>query len=183
MADSGESDLLILVDQQDNEIGYDTKLACHDGEGRLHRAFSIFIFDDRGRLLLQRRAARKRLWAGFWSNSCCSHPRKGESLDLAVHRRLDEELGLQCPLRRLYSVEYRAPFGDAGSEHELCWVWIGRCARQPRVDLAEVQACKYIEIGELDQQLDQHADRFTPWLELEWRELRSKHQAAIDALL
>ena len=88
---SSEAEELILVDGEDNETGYLSKAACHDGDGVLHRAFSLFLFDSAGRLLLQQRAATKRLWPGFWSNSCCSHPRRGESMEVATSRRLRDE--------------------------------------------------------------------------------------------
>ena len=89
---SSESEQLILVDRDDNEIGYVSKADAHDGAGMLHRAFSLFLFNDAGELLLQQRAPEKRLWGGYWSNSCCSHPRRGESLDIATSRRLLDEL-------------------------------------------------------------------------------------------
>ena len=85
---SSEAEELILVDEQDNETGYLSKAACHDGDGVLHRAFSVFLFNDRGELLLQQRSPSKRLWGGYWSNSCCSHPRRGESIQVATRRRL-----------------------------------------------------------------------------------------------
>ncbi|MDH5246330.1 MAG: isopentenyl-diphosphate delta-isomerase, partial [Betaproteobacteria bacterium] len=85
---SSEREELILVDEDDNEVGHLSKADCHDGQGRLHRAFSVFLFNDAGELLLQQRGRSKRLWPGYWSNSCCSHPRRGESLEIATSRRL-----------------------------------------------------------------------------------------------
>ena len=96
---SCESENLILVDQQDREIGTLDKAACHDGQGMLHRAFSLFIFNSQGELLLQKRSSQKRLWGGYWSNSCCSHPRQGEEYEIAIRRRLKEELGIQTELK------------------------------------------------------------------------------------
>ena len=89
---SSEREQLILVDRDDREVGFMSKADAHDGAGVLHRAFSLFLFNDRGELLLQQRAPGKRLWGGYWSNSCCSHPRRGESLELATMRRLRDEL-------------------------------------------------------------------------------------------
>ncbi|HVS02847.1 MAG TPA: isopentenyl-diphosphate delta-isomerase, partial [Thermoanaerobaculia bacterium] len=87
---------LILVDEDDREVGHLSKAEAHAGEGVLHRAFSVLLFDRRGNLLLQRRAGGKQLWPGYWSNSCCSHPRRGESMEVATRRRLAEELGVDA---------------------------------------------------------------------------------------
>ncbi len=135
---SAEAEPLILVDEADREVGYLSKERCHEGRGVLHRAFSLLIFNDRGELLLQRRAAAKRLWPHYWSNSCCSHPRRTESMETAIHRRLHEELGLACPLRFLFKFQYQAQFDNVGAEHELCSVFIGPQhrpgARRPQRD-------------------------------------------------
>src|ERR1700683_2955622 len=96
---SGDTDALILVDGSDRELGFLHKDLCHDGQGILHRAFSLLIFNDKGELLLQQRSAGKRLWPLYWSNSCCSHPRRGEAMEAAIKRRLHEELGLSCTMR------------------------------------------------------------------------------------
>ena len=101
---------LILVDDADHEIGHLDRANCHAGSGVLHRAFSLFIFNGNGELLLQQRAPGKRLWPLYWSNSCCSHPRRAESMDTAIHRRLHEELGLACPLHFLFKFQYQAQF-------------------------------------------------------------------------
>src|SRR5580658_9036976 len=124
--DTAETDLLILVDAADREVGYMGKGACHDGAGVLHRAFSLLIFNGEGELLLQQRAGSKRLWPHYWSNSVCSHPRRSESLHTAIHRRLQEELGISCPLQFLFKFQYQAQFDHAGGERELCSVYIGR---------------------------------------------------------
>ena len=95
---SSESEELILVDTQDNETGHRSKSECHDGDGILHRAFSLFLFNGHRELLLQRRSESKRLWPGYWSNSCCSHPRRGESIHTATRRRLSDELNVTATL-------------------------------------------------------------------------------------
>ena len=99
-----------MVDSDDNILGYKSKLECHQGKGILHRAFSIFIFNFSGELLLQQRSAQKLLWPSFWSNSCCSHPRPGEDIEEAAHRRLQEELGFDCPLQEVFSFTYKVFF-------------------------------------------------------------------------
>src|SRR5215469_8949077 len=109
-----EAESLILVDEADREVGYMSKARCHDGRGVLHRAFSLLIFNDSGELLLQRRSAAKRLWPSYWSNSCCSHPRRTEAMEAAIHRRLYEELGLACPLHFLFKFQYQAQFDSVG---------------------------------------------------------------------
>ena len=103
-----DSDALILVDEADRGLGHLSKALCHAGRGVLHRAFSLLIFNNRGELLLQQRASTKRLWPLYWSNSCCSHPRRAESMELAIRRRLLEELGLKCDLQFLFKFRYQA---------------------------------------------------------------------------
>lgn len=170
---SSESEALILVDANDQVVGHLDKSACHDGDGVLHRAFSLFIFNSQGQLLLQQRAAGKRLWGGYWSNSCCSHPRQGESMELAIHRRLEQELGMSAELTFAYKFEYAARFKDLGTEHELCWVYIGVCAEQPVINTTEIDDWRWIDRDELTRELAEHPDRFTPWLQMEWARLTS----------
>lgn len=168
---------LILVDSSDREVGQLSKRDAHRGEGVLHRAFSLFIFNEQDQLLLQRRSEGKPLWPGYWSNSCCSHPRHGESMDSAVHRRLAEELGLRCALKFLFKFEYQARYRDVGGEHELCSVWIGRSNVAPRVDRNEVSEVRWVDIEALQMEMDRNdaAERLTPWFRLEWARLRAQH--------
>ena len=171
---SSEAEALILVDSDDQVVGHLDKSACHDGDGVLHRAFSLFIFNDRGELLLQQRAAGKRLWGGFWSNSCCSHPRQGESMDLAIHRRLEQELGMSADLDFAYKFEYSAPFEDLGTEHELCWVYIGISNTQPVINTTEIDDWRWIQAAELTRALAEQPEKFTPWLAMEWARLNAE---------
>ncbi len=173
------SDEIILVDAQDQELGFAPVAACHDGEGRLHRAFSVFLVNGRGEVLLQRRAKEKRLWPLYWSNSCCSHPRRGESVEQAAARRLGEELAVKAPLKLLYKFQYQARFGSAGSENELCWVFLGRFDGEVRADAREVAAWRYVHPEVLDRELAQEPERFTPWLKLEWQRIRAEHATAL----
>ncbi len=169
---SSEDELLILVNDDDEEIGHLDKAACHDGEGVLHRAFSLFIFNDDGHLLLQRRSLDKRLWPGFWSNSCCSHPRRGEKLGEAVQRRLLEELGMTSQFEFLFKFVYYAPFGDVGAERELCSVFIGRSNDPVRANTNEIAETRWITAADLDDALSGNAGDYTPWLQLEWPKVR-----------
>ena len=172
---SSEDEPLILVDSRDRELGYLTKAACHDGQGQLHRAFSAFIFNDRGEVLMQKRATGKRLWPSYWSNSCCSHPRRGESMECAVRRRVEEELGLEASalldLRFVYKFEYRARFGQLGSEHELCSIYFARTSQEPVVNTMEIGDWAWVSRDELSDRLVRQPGEHTPWLKLEWAEL------------
>jgi len=173
VSDAGEA--LVLVDEHDHEIGAETKQACHAGSGLLHRAFSIFIFDNRGELLLQKRSPQKPLWPNYWSNTCCSHPRQGETMEQAVERRLAEELGIQVPLTYLYKFQYHAQYDSVGSEREYCWVYYGRYDGDPDVNLNEIADWRYIDVAGLDAELASSPDDFTPWFKLEWAELKAAH--------
>lgn len=172
---SSEDEMLVLVDGEDCATGFLDKAAAHDGEGILHRAFSLFIFNPQGQLLLQQRAADKRLWPGFWANSCCSHPRRGETMDEAIQRRLREELGLECVLEFLFKFQYQARYGEAGSEHELCHVFAGRSATTPCVNAAEIAAVRWIAPTDLSAEIAAYPERFTPWLKLEWQRVCVQH--------
>jgi isopentenyl-diphosphate delta-isomerase len=173
---SSESENLILVDQQDRDIGTLDKAACHDGEGRLHRAFSLFIFNSAGELLLQQRSSEKRLWGGYWSNSCCSHPREGEDMAEATGRRLLQELGITCPLHFLYKFEYQASFGDEGSEHELCSVYLGRSDEQVVANRNEIEDWRFVHPQQLEKEMAEQPERFTPWFKMEWQKVRDHYQ-------
>jgi isopentenyl-diphosphate delta-isomerase len=173
---SFDNEALILVDGNDNEVGYLSKAEAHRGKGQLHRAFSLFVFDDAGRLLIQRRAASKRLWPNYWSNTCCSHPRRGESMETAVHRRLDEELGLHCALEFLFKFQYHEQFDAEGAEHELCTVYAGRTSEAPRVNPREISEVRYVHPDALDHEMSLSAPAFTPWFRLEWLRIRAAHQ-------
>ena len=165
---------LILVDSNDEEVGFLDKEACHNGDGKLHRAFSVFIFNSEGKLLLQQRSSSKRLWGGYWANTCCSHPRQGETVEFAALRRLKEEVGLDASLKQLFSFEYHARFKELGSEHELCHVLLGKTDATPDPNVSEIEALRWISADELDAELAQDGHTLTPWLAIEWKRLRSE---------
>ncbi len=181
---AAEAESLILVDEADREVGYMSKARCHEGRGVLHRAFSLLIFNDRGELLLQRRAAAKRLWPHYWSNSCCSHPRRAESMEAAIHRRLYEELGLACPLRFLFKFRYQAQFERVGSEHELCSVFVGRSSGgSVRADDREVADWRWVSPEGLTAEMQGvGAGRFTPWFTMEWERIWREHRPVLHEL-
>jgi len=172
---SSDSEELILVDEDDRPTGHLDKGACHDGEGVLHRAFSVFLFNAAGELLLQQRAGGKRLWPLYWSNSCCSHPRRGEDMAEATARRLEQELGASAELEFVYKFTYRARFGEAGAEHELCWVYLGRSLAEPVPNETEIAALRYVAPAVLDRELASRGQRFTPWFRMEWQRLRDDY--------
>jgi len=164
---------LILVDDLDNDVGHLDKWRCHAGAGVLHRAFSVFVFDARGRILLQRRSAQKPLWPLFWSNSCCSHPRRGESMLRAVVRRLHEELGLNGVRPEfLYKFQYHAAYENIGSEHELCSVFFATADQIPQANPAEIDDLMWVTPEQLDRLIDDETQRLTPWLRMEWHRIR-----------
>ncbi|MDP6994499.1 MAG: isopentenyl-diphosphate Delta-isomerase [Woeseiaceae bacterium] len=172
---SSEDESLILVDADDRQTGRLDKAECHNGDGILHRAFSIFLFDDQGNLLLQKRARGKRLWPGYWSNSCCSHPRDGETLDVAVERRLEDELHTGSDLQFVYKFIYQANFGDIGAENELCHVFLGRVTGEPSANDMEIEAVRYLSAAELEREFEASPDAFTPWFKMEWQRLKEAH--------
>ncbi len=171
---SFDNELLILVDENDKEIGYMSKIDCHRGEGILHRAFSIFIFNKRGDLLIQKRSGEKALWGGYWSNSVCSHPRKGESYGESTARRLHDELGISTEPVFKFRFQYQAKFRNIGSENELCSVYTATHNGPFHVNPTEISEIKFISPEELDREMTQSPDQFTPWFKLEWEKLREE---------
>ena len=177
---SSDDELLILVDEHDRELGHLSKRACHDGDGVLHRAFSLFVFNRAGELLLQRRSAGKRLWPLYWSNTCCSHPRRGETVATAIHRRLLQELGMTADLHHLYTFSYHARYGDAGSEREVCWVWVGISDDTSRPNPHEISDCRWITPEELDRETAERPEDFTPWFLMEWPVVRERDREVLE---
>jgi isopentenyl-diphosphate delta-isomerase len=175
-----DSDALILVDEADRSLGFLSKTLCHEGRGVLHRAFSLLIFNERGELLIQQRAAGKRLWPRYWSNSCCSHPRGDESMETATQRRLYEELGIRCPLQFLFKFQYQAQFDATGAENELCSVFVGRCRETIRANSDEILDWRWISPEALQRQIAAEAGQtFTPWFMLEWARIWRDHRQAV----
>jgi isopentenyl-diphosphate delta-isomerase len=180
---SSDDEPLILVDTEDRPTGSASKRVCHDGDGLLHRAFSIFLFRDDGRVLLQQRSALKRLWPLYWSNACCSHPRLGEETPDAAQRRLRQELGLAAELHYVYKFRYQARYDASGSEHELCWVFVGRVSAEPRIHPDEIGDCREYTAEDLDAAVSRSPETFTPWFLMEWRALRGEYRERVRQLL
>lgn len=180
---SFDDELLVLVDDANKIVGHAEKAACHEGDGILHRAFSVFLFDDRGRFLLQRRADSKPLWPGYWSNSVCSHPRRGEAEVEAVHRRVVEEVGVDADVEFVYRFQYHARFGDVGSERENCAVYLGRVEGPIEANPNEIAEWRWITAQALDLEIARDPDAFTPWMKMEWSRLRGDLRDRLDPYL
>lgn len=153
---------VILVDAFDREIGVAPKLPVHRS-GLLHRAFSVFVTDETGRMLLQRRAASKYHSPGLWSNTCCGHPRPGEHTIDAAMRRLNEEMGIQCELVPVASFLYRARLDHELFEHELDHVFVGSTDRQPVCDPNEVSEFRWVDDDTVIAMLRDDPAAFTAW--------------------
>lgn len=156
---------VILVDINDIEIGVMPKMEAHLA-GALHRAFSIFIFNTKGQLLLQQRAINKYHSGGKWTNTCCSHPRIGEKTKDAANRRLFEEMGMHCDLTYGFNFLYKADVKDGLLEHEYDHVYFGVSDDEPIINRAEVADYKYIELSDLQQDLINQPNHYTEWLKI-----------------
>ena len=153
---------VILVDEQDNPIGLMPKLEAHQ-KAVLHRAFSVFIFNDKGELMLQQRAKHKYHSPGLWTNTCCSHQREGESNVQAGKRRLQEEMGFTTELREVTSFIYKAPFDNGLTEHEFDHVLLGYYEDDPEINPDEVASWKWMPLEEVKNNIDNHPDIYTVW--------------------
>lgn len=168
-----KEEYVILVDEQDNEIGSMEKMEAHQ-KGLLHRAFSIFIFNSNGELLLQQRAAEKYHSPLKWTNTCCSHQRKGESTSDAAKRRLKEEMGIECDLKTAYTFLYKADVGQGLIEHELDHVLIGYFDGSAiPFNTNEVQAFKYESLDWIEKELALNPDQFTKWFIITFNDLKN----------
>jgi isopentenyl-diphosphate Delta-isomerase len=156
-------ELVILVDESDRPIGTSEKLAAHRNPV-LHRAFSIFVINQLGQVMLQKRAKQKYHSGGLWTNTCCSHPRPGEETLLAAKRRLQEEMGFCCELEEIFSFVYRAQLDRELTEYEFDHVLLGKFDGEPRLNPDEAEAWKWMEILDLQLDIVSNPDRYTFWL-------------------
>ena len=161
---------VILVDEHDNPIGLMEKQAAHI-EPHLHRAFSIFIFNSKGELLMQQRALTKYHSPGLWTNTCCSHPRAGETLEEATERRLLEEMGMACKMHEVYTFIYKAPVGEGLTEHEFDHVFIGQSDDIPNINHEEVESWKYMSLKDLSEDIKLHPEQYTEWFKITFEEM------------
>ena len=155
---------VILVDEQDNAVGKAEKIAAHR-EGKLHRAFSAFVFND-GKLLLQKRAQEKYHSGGLWSNTCCGHPRPGEEVKEAAERRLEEEMGFRCALREVGSFVYKHDVGNGLIEYEYDHVLVGTFEDEIKTNPAEAEEWKWMDKEELRKDVEENSQKYTYWLKV-----------------
>jgi len=164
-SEAGEE--VVLVDEQGQPIGVEEKLAAHRDGGQLHLAFSVYVFNARGELLLQRRAAGKYHFAGLWSNTCCGHPRPGEGVVQGAERRLEEEFGFRTELRPVLTYSYQARDPESGlSEHELLNVLAGEFEGEPRPDADEIEEWRWRDLDAVRRQVREAPEQVTPWFRL-----------------
>ena len=156
---------VILVDEQDNQIGLMPKMEAHE-KALLHRAFSVFIFNDKNELMLQQRAASKYHSPLLWTNTCCSHQREGESNIEAGKRRLQEEMGFSCELEEVFSFIYKAPFNNGLTEHEFDHVMIGSFNDNPNIHKEEVEAYKWMTLEEVKNDIEKQPEIYTAWFKI-----------------
>ncbi len=164
-------ELVIVVDAADRVLGEMEKLAAHE-QGVLHRAFSVLIYNTKGEMLLQRRAAGKYHSPLLWSNACCSHPRPGEDIQHAVARRLQEEIGLSCDTRFSHWFHYKIDFENGLKEHEIDHVFVGISDEQPSLNPDEVDSFTYADVAQLKADMLAHPDNYTFWFHLIMKDLR-----------
>lgn len=156
---------VILVNEQDIAIGEMEKIEAHE-KALLHRAFSIFIFNSNGDMLLHQRATTKYHSPGLWTNTCCSHPQPGEEIDAAAIKRLQEEMGFTTPLRRAFTFIYQAAFDNGLTEHELDHVFVGRYDGTVNPNPEEVNNYKHENINTVAAQIEQQPELFTEWFKI-----------------
>jgi isopentenyl-diphosphate Delta-isomerase len=159
------AEMLVLVDENDNEIGVEEKLAAHRA-GALHRAFSIFVFNSRGELLITRRAPGKYHSPGLWTNTCCGHPRPGEELEAAARRRLREETGIVCELTHKSRFIYRTEFDNGLQEHELDHIFVATYDGALQIDPEEADAVEWVQPKAVVADVAANPGRYTVWFRL-----------------
>jgi len=160
---------VILVNKRDEQIGLMNKMEAHE-KAHLHRAFSVFVFNDKNELMLQQRAAEKYHSPLLWANTCCSHQRDGEESIAAGMRRLEEEMGFSCSLEEKFSFIYKAPFDNGLTEHELDHVMVGYYNDAPKINPDEVASYKWMTLKEVKDDIAKQPDVYTEWFKIIFEE-------------
>ncbi|MBI5698317.1 MAG: isopentenyl-diphosphate Delta-isomerase [Thaumarchaeota archaeon] len=181
-------EFLILVDNNDNPIGTEEKVKCHLPNGKLHRAFTVLLFNKDGKLLLTRRSKSKMLWPGDWDGTVASHPRKTETYVSSAERRLPEEIGASCNLDYLFKFEYHVPYKDIGSENEICGTLIGQVPDSFEMKLVpdEISEIKWAGL-DLFADIEKNPQDYCPWMLVALyflsesdKQMIQKHKAIFD---
>lgn len=162
---SANTELVILVDEKDNPLGTMEKMEAHK-KSLLHRAFSVLLFNGKHELLLQKRAVNKYHCGGLWTNTCCSHPHPGENIEKAAVRRLKEEMGIECKLKKVFHFLYKAAFDNGLAEHEFDHVFFGEFSGEPIIDTTEVADWKYMPLDALKKDMATNPNLYTPWFKI-----------------
>ena len=163
---------VVLVDKNDYPIGTMEKMEAHE-KGVLHRAFSVFGFNDNDELMLQQRALSKYHSPGLWTNTCCSHPREGEKTMDAAHRRMMEEMGFDCNFEEAFHFIYNSDVGQGLTEHELDHIFIGHSNKQPKINPNEVNDWKYMSMDSVRDEMKSNPENFTVWFRIAFDEVES----------
>ena len=169
---------VILVDKNDKEVGSMEKQEAHI-KGLLHRAFSVFIFNDKNELLLQRRALKKYHSGGLWTNTCCSHPRKNETTLDAANRRLVEEMGMRCIIKKQFDFIYKAQLDNNLYEHEFDHVFFGFSNEQPQINTEEVEEYTYKTLEDIGNEIKKTPEKYTEWFKICFKEVIKSHKNII----
>lgn len=160
------TEYLILVDKDDNPVGTEEKVRCHLPDGKLHRAFTVLLFNKKNQLLLTRRSPSKMLWPGDWDGTVASHPRKDETYVSSAERRLPEEIGASCKLDYLFKFEYHVPYKDVGSENEICGTLLGIVDEPFVMNLVEdeISETRWVSSEDLLDDVEKNPQDYCPWM-------------------
>ena len=179
---------VILVDKKDKAIGVEEKIKAHQ-ERKLHRAFSVFLFNKKGETLIQKRAKSKYHLGGLWANTCCSHPRPKENPKQAAKRKLKEEMGIECNLREAFSFVYKTKLTNLGKEgklsssslaavrvgeHEFDHVFFGRFNGKPKPNKKEVADWQWVKLADLETDIKKTPQKYTPWLKIIFKKIKKE---------
>lgn len=156
---------VVLVDEKDNPRGEMEKMEAHE-KAELHRAFSVFVFNKNDELMLQQRTLSKYHSPGLWTNTCCSHPRKGETPIDAGHRRMMEEMGFDCEMEKIFDFVYKAELEKGLTEHEFDHVLFGRYDEAPEINPEEVESWKWMKMEDIDVDMKAHPEKYTIWFQI-----------------
>ncbi|MDZ7845727.1 MAG: isopentenyl-diphosphate Delta-isomerase [Owenweeksia sp.] len=159
------AEYVVLVDEQDQQIGTMEKMEAHR-EGLLHRAFSVFVMNAKGEIMMQQRAEHKYHSGGLWTNTCCSHPRENEDIEDAAHRRMKEEMGFDCEMRKLLEFTYLARLDKGMTEHEYDHLYIGYFDGEPQPNPGEASNWKWMSIDSVTKDLRQNPGHYTEWFKI-----------------